>query len=522
MGAFSFLTMLVLLAAPKEPPKATLTTPQAEVLAASKHLGTFAVADQPYIKYFSSYALTEESRQANDLVLPFVLNSVHYFEADGDICRPKEVPGSQTLVWIDIRDFGWTPEQFLKVTQSDPYFQQPWIANNTNLVVRTDWFNCQATDLMLQKDVGNPNLLYYVLTYGDKVPKNAKEFQDAWGIDLAQAEKLSTPVGAIVDQGNSGVSRHNRLLRRIRTPLGYYYDTFDVGNHEGARDYVERPPILEPTIVHDASELITNNRRNLQTYLLVNAEGNRIDDADPKFVIDNSDDKDKRVRTAKSCIFCHANGLNPASKDAIEELRTANIKIKIQKKEDYLKFQRFHQTGRFNELVEEDNASIFAKAVKRCNGLKPDQNLAAFRVVYNDYIAPLTMEMCARECGVTKEEFVAKCRQSVSSRLNLAVSSPDGVIPRGSWEKKEAGLFAVSMLLINKLDPPKVVVSKPQIRRIKVVKEKCAVVDGDGKAVGELAQGAELTYTEVKPQYYVIQYNGTVAYVQKDFCEELK
>src|SRR5690606_36998888 len=144
------------------------------------------------------------------------------------------------------------------------------------------------------------------LLYDDETPDTLEEYQKLWQVDINKIrEVLKIERRGVVDYGNSGVSRHNRLLLGSRTELGYYWESQD----SKVEDYVENIFSEEK----DAGEIINSHRNGLQVYLLVNANNERVDFADNALVIDKSDPQDVRVRTAKSCVICHAGGINPVN-----------------------------------------------------------------------------------------------------------------------------------------------------------------------------------------------------------------
>ena len=106
-----------------------------EVATAIDYLSKFDQETRQYIRFFSMYNIPEEDLQLNppweekEYILPRreatrqCLNFVIHSLSSEDLFKLADyVPGSKTLLWIDLRDYGWTPVAFEQVSLKDPYF----------------------------------------------------------------------------------------------------------------------------------------------------------------------------------------------------------------------------------------------------------------------------------------------------------------------------------------------------------------------------------------------------------------
>ncbi len=536
--------------------------------------GKIAPADAPNFRFFTTYAVPETKlnvapgekedgadrsttlREASGMVLSFALNSLAATNAEGKAIPPLAV--SPTLYAADVRDYGWTVEQFEAAIQTDPYVVEPLVdhalynfgrLNAGNMLVRADWFIVHAMDSARQVDRGlkADDVIYYTLIYGvGKAPKTLDAFRAAWGVDATLAAKFKADFGTIVEKGRSGVSRGVRRIVGYRTVLGAYWETFDASNE----DYVEN--VLSDKL--EAGEAITNNTRGLQVYLLYDGKRNRVEDGNIKLVVDSSDSHDPRVRTATSCVSCHTVGINPCS-NALADLVKEGVGFNPKYHEFARRIDRFYLAGTLDATVVEANTR-YGQAVAACNGLSPTQNAIAYRALYDWYAyTPVTLAQAAAECGLAEAEYLAKIKASASGRL-AGLFRTKRPIDRQFWEAQvvggaiNGGSYAESMLHIKgKTSEPVVLVpavavavpvavvkpkeeekpapmeeAKPAVKpdagdprpeTHQVVTTEATQLQLQNQVLGELPAGAVLEYTKTVGEWYGVRHEGVAGYVPK-------
>lgn len=447
--------------------------------------------EQQYIKCFTSYAIPKDLRDDAVLQLSFMLHSLTGISektesagafypiaiAEYDADKRKSVKYiqqiSDTLYWVDIRNYNWSVESWEKITKFDGYIVEPIISNENNGIlrllsgnslVRTDWFIYHAARTVSDTDRDKKNNpIYRELLYSlNKQPKTVPEFEKVWGLaDKTKSRQIGNEYGTLVTKSKN-VARHNRFLFGYRTELGWYYRSYDVKHQQGKRDYVER--FYEfggaPPDIFDGGEIFGTNQLQLQVYDLYDDKENLADAADATIVRHLSDILgDARITVVHSCFDCHAEGPIP-SENTITEFLKKNGAIYYKNKADQLRVERAFLSDKFEESVKE-NQELYEKAVKKSNGLLPKDNVQAYYNIIMWYDKPVTMEQAAIECGITVEEFIQKSQDGlqkynnkIPGRLALLLSTKEP-IPREIWEAPNIdgipGIFQQSMIILNGL-----------------------------------------------------------------------
>ncbi len=483
-----------------------LRTPELEVQDAIAYLNKIPEADQIYCKFFSTYAIPPELRNDAVLTLSFLLHSMTgisdseegnagaYYplarmenrEIDGRIFVPQishfDAKGnpvlsqvSPTLWAIDIRNFNCTPQSWENMANLDGYFAEPVVRNTTNgalrlkagnAVLRADWFIYNATNKQRQVDLDENVRIYdeLVYSYQKTKPKTLDDIYKVWHFNPAELRGLGDEYMTLVAKSRD-VARHNRILAGYRTPLGWWYSSYDVKNEQGSRDYIEYLPQFHakppPATAFDASELIFTNQLGLQVYDIVDNKGKRLDSADLALVHHIADVLgDPRVSVAHSCYDCHSGGLIP-SQNVLKTFTEHYGVYKTYPKADQLRYDRAYLSNRFEESVVENNVS-FARALYKTNGLTPDENAKAYLNLIKWYNTPLDIAQCALECGVNVNVFIAKMSEGrpligngiVPGRIALLIQ--DGTpVDREAWETRGRdgipGIFDQCMIGLNGL-----------------------------------------------------------------------
>lgn len=281
-----------------------------------------------------------------------------------------------------------------------------------------------------------------------KVPQDVKEFQQFWRVDTAlkDAGDFFADRGAIVDEGRSQVSYSNRILQRVRTSLGTYWRSFDVFRTAGDQDYLEELPVpLQDgkKFKFDAGEHIFQDAKGNQVYFLSNgtAQGEaRVEFGDPRVVRDQMSGGQLIVKTWKSCVACHDQGIIPLENE-VKSLLKDGVRLNL-RYDQVVQKQAFY-LREINRLIAVDNAE-YAEFVRECNGLLPQENARQYQRFRNWYWAPLTLAQAARECGAPPEELQDALSLSAKGRLGR-MALTGATIPRTVWER---GLYQEAFLLL--------------------------------------------------------------------------
>ena len=488
--------------------------------------------DQLFIRFFSTYAIADRLRDQNVLECSFVLHSLmgvsntedanagSYYplalSKDGKLEPLRLVQGSKTLWWIDLREFNFTPQSWEKVSELDPYFVEPIVHHpensllrllSGNAVVRMDWFIYHATDIQQELDAGRKTKIYQTLLYASsKEPKTVREFQQVWGLgSIDVSRQLGNEYSVLVTKSKN-VARHNRMLFGYRTELGWLYQSYDTLSQEGKRDYLEsiylfngKPP---PSGVFDAGEMFTTNQVKMQVYTLYNDKEQLIDFADARVARHLRDVTGNAVvRVAHSCMDCHSAGPIPPE-NTLREFLDSRMQLYTPKKGDQLRINRSLLSKKFEDAVTNDQ-QLFAEALLKVNGLKPDENLKNYLQVIGHYDQALNLDVVAFECGVTSEVVKEAARRGlqgfnnkVPARLALLLSTGES-IPRDIWDSPgrdgTPGVFQQTMIMIYGLTEIKTIVKEeitydvPQAVGYEVI-NTCNVMSGRD-VLGTLTKG---------------------------------
>lgn len=462
-----------------------LIEPNTEVDAAILFLKRINATDRQFIRFFTTYGVPNDLREQTIHTLSFVIHSTvaagnnarlgyrPLAIQQGDKFIPlRLVPASQTLWWIDIRDYNWTADAFEIVAQGEGYFVEPIVnqVNNQlliqltgtpNVVLRADWFIRHVTDSALQEDIGLDFTFYDTLLYAnlDRPPRTIDEWRFIWtGIrDLNDSRLLGNEYGTVVTNSNI-VANANRFLFYYNTQSGYLYEGYDVKFEQGKRSFLEsllefggEPPGEDD---FDAGEAFATNPLYMQVYSLAASNGNLVNQADPAVVRHLTDiTGDPRVRLAVSCIDCHAAGPLPAE-NTLRDLLSAGVRVHIQDEDEANTIERTFLYGGFESDID-SNQLLFAKALKKVNGLSPEQNGFNYLAVIKFYSDRVSLKKAAMECGVTVQTFKHKLSGRVTGRLALLIAK--GIpIPREIWENPGRdgipGAFQQAMFTLNGLD----------------------------------------------------------------------
>jgi hypothetical protein len=504
----------------------------------------FTEPERLYIKGFTSYAVPPELRSDAAVQLSFIMHSMvgissndednagsyypiaiaEYEQEDIVWDRKKikyvqNVPNSDTLFWIDIRNYNWSVQSWENITKYDGYIVQPILSEETNgllrlysgnALVRTDWFIYHSARTVEQTDTDKTAIsIYRELLYSKTTPpKTVDDFRKTWSLtDLVKSRVLGNESGTLVTKGKN-VARHNRLLFEYRTELGWLYQTYDVITERGNRDYVETFYDLggKPPKVFDGGEIFASNVLKLQVYDIYDAKEKLLDVADAAIVRHLSDVLgDTRVVTPHSCFDCHAEGPIP-SENTISDFLKARGGLYLKNKADQLRIDRAFYNKRFEDSILEHQVA-YAKALAKTNGLKTSDNLRSYYRLITWYNKPLTVEQVAFECGVTVDQLKLKAKEGlqginnkIPGRLSmlLTINEP---IPRSLWEAPNTdgvpGIFQQTMVVINGLT---------RIETEIVTKIEAVIING----CKIYKQGTEVIKTVI-PNTKIISINSTEA-----------
>jgi hypothetical protein len=293
-------------------------------------------------------------------------------------------------------------------------------------ILRADWFVTNVTV---------PPAYYNFLRLGNDI----KDFQKLIFANEELAIKARSQQKGVVI--SSTVARNNRTLTRSPTFTRYYWQSHDTLTSRDDRQYVQN--LLNEKF--DATEDIGSLPNGLQAYFLTDGKGKRLDKADTDIAIDNTA-VDRTVRTGRSCIICHAAGINPID----DEVRSLTRKLKDQESVRLLivneaqayKINDLFDTNLDDQIIEDQ--MFYKSAVGRVTGMKPDLAIKEYASIWDRYAEKLLdKEDVAREVGVSVTMLEKYIRMSSDNVVLGLIKSPARPVRRDQWEQSFQNLMYI-------------------------------------------------------------------------------
>lgn len=239
----------------------------------------------------------------------------------------------------------------------------------------------------------------------------------------------------------SNVSQHNRLVDRHPSAYGAYWKSYDFASSNGKQELVRFP--LGPDFLdnrfsrvafqQDGGEIIFNLPNGLQAYLLIDANGKRIDRGPINVVFDSKQPLgNKEVINGISCMVCHAGGMQPFQDD----IRLGHALAGG----DAQKLARLFPTDKeFAKVVEQDSQRFLAALTKATLPFLSEGEDASKRepvgAIARQFSDDVFLEDITAELGHPNSEELKTLFQSPAMRqFGLAVVAQGKVLKRATWE----------------------------------------------------------------------------------------
>ena len=434
------------------------------------HLKSLDPFDRPSARYFTMthlYNAGEAPETLGDyrIALSKLVNSLSWkFE----ITNPTPIDAAQTIFHIDLRHYEWhtRTDAWTLIEQTYPYnieFDPETQADLLNKLtqlqtetgstvpfVHADWFLATASLPPLYHDIlGLPEtdrVLEAQLEVGV-----AGNIRDAPGINVWRA-----------GFNDSGVSTNNRVVERHTSRDGAYWKSYDFAGSVGSQNIFTHP--LDFT--HDGGEIIFNLPNGLQAYLLIDTNGNRLNDA-PIDIVSNPAASDPTVRNGLSCIGCHTQGM----KKFTDSVRAA---VEQDENPPYNKEQAlrlYPEQSVLDELVEKDTIRFqqalekiggpFADEASRQRFFKRHENEPVQRF-HELFQSPLDASHAAAAVGLETEAFLTQIREKQRLK-NLGLQTlidENGTVKRDAWTSNFENVISALNMPDSVLPP---VVQRPEI-----------------------------------------------------------
>ena len=287
-------------------------TPEEMLETVEEHLNSLVPFDRAFARYFTMAHLynageTTQTLHAYQGALSKLVNSLSWGR---DIKNPHPIDPAGTIFYIDLREYEWEigTNRWTQIESVYPYrieFNAPTqthlrekLANLREAMecdipfVHIDWFLATAS---------LPPLYHDILG----LPETDQALEARLEVNVV--ENIRNAAGKRVWRAgfnDSGVSNHNRVVERHTSRYGAYWKSYDFAGSVGTQNIFTHPLSFE----QDGGEIIFNLPNGLQAYYLVDAGGNRLDEA-PINIVSNPAASDPTVRNGLSCIGCHTEGM---------------------------------------------------------------------------------------------------------------------------------------------------------------------------------------------------------------------
>jgi hypothetical protein len=358
-----------------------------------------------HVRYFTLCNLanagaSEEEWQRYRTGLSKLVNSLSWHPR---VTVPHAVDVHRTIYRIDLRDAQWGPQTWDRILAAYPHYvpvkgaaaRAVAAATRTELsYIRADWFAATATRPPLYHDI-----LHLPLT--DR--------------DLERQLRVDVPLNIrderVVRAGfnGSGVARHNRLIERHDAGFGAYWRSYDFSESSERQNLFEHPlgPQVGPNgFTHAGGEIIFHLPNGLQAYLIVDANGRRLDRA-PVEIVSDPRRPDKVVEPGLSCISCHVRGLHP---------KADQVRAHVEKNpnafsaEDAATVKALYPPEVKFKTLFDDDVDRFLKALAK-TGAKTGEPEPVLALALR-YEGELDLAMAAAEVGMKPADFSAKLAHS--------------------------------------------------------------------------------------------------------------
>jgi tetratricopeptide (TPR) repeat protein len=375
--------------------------------------------DRRFTRYFTLTHLANAGLAADEMQsyrhgLSKLVNSLSWGRR---VVVPRPIDPERTVYRIDLRDFQWSEKVWEAVLAAYPYgiipdtSQAKSIAEETGCRlahVRGDWFVAAAS---------RPPLYHEVL----QLPASDRALEKMLRVDVH--ENIRQERVARAGFNSSGVSRNNRLIERHESGSVVYWKSYDFAANTGRKNLFAhplRPGEGESTFQHDGGEIIFTLPNGLQGYLLVDAQGQRINKG-PVRIVSDPRRPDRAVENGLSCMSCHARGMI----EKVDQVRDHVLKnARAFSKTDLATVQALYPPrDKFLALLREDGRR-FQEAVKKTGApWTATEPIAALALRFE---AELDLALAAAEAGVRPPELLRALAASPELARQLGPLKVDG------------------------------------------------------------------------------------------------
>ncbi|WP_417847462.1 protein kinase domain-containing protein [Thalassoglobus sp.] len=405
--------------------------------------------DRRYQRFFTllnlhnSSDMDSEGLDRSRAALSKVINSLSW---NKEIVIPHIVDEAGAVMAIDIRDVGWTLDQWEEILKYYPYgirpaTDDPSSANAHQIAeesgtqistVRLDWFIVTASQ---------PPLYEHILG----LPHDVAELEQKLNVNVIE-DFLNGRIKRAAFL-TSGVSDQNRLVDRHDALYGAYWKSYDFVRNDETGELMRFPlgpqfhgnPYEKHAFEQDGGEMIFNLPNGLQAYLLTDAKGRQIPEGPIQVVSDPAKSSGSNVVVnGISCMFCHREGMI----DFEDQIRTGTaLKGEALEKTKQLFVPKDEMQKALDNDRERFMTALHQAVLPLLKKSPEDSWPELVNFVTRRYLRDLTLEDLAIELGyanVAEFENVIRPRMQFDADLERLGVKPvlnGGRIPRSIWSE---------------------------------------------------------------------------------------
>lgn len=257
------------------------------------------------------------------------------------------------------------------------------------------------------------------------------------------------------------VAKNNRLLARRKHANGYWWETGDFGTSTGAQNVIANFLKLGLNLrkQSEAQEFISSGLNGLQFYALTAnsvSQDKLVDFGATKFVSD-ANFLDHEVRNARSCIYCHAKGIQPFKSQFQLNVQSPTEFFNFDKDpkkalEEKLRIDRVFGKPVWDDYIRDDS-ELYRRAIIKATTLEPEVNAQVFKTLYDGYQdTDLDVARVVYEVGLPLDTIKKLCAvrvDGVNNGVLLQMLAPKTIlIRRDHWEEAFQDLAKVTTIVV--------------------------------------------------------------------------
>lgn len=379
--------------------------------------------DQPFVRFFTLTHLwnagyCDAQIEAYRHALAKLLNSLSNRPT---ITLPVAVDAERTMYRIDLRDYGWDADLWELLVVNDPFAVEYLQDSAEGLKGLTgtkvpfqfaDWFVTDASQAPLYDQILYERVFKLkpdIFAANDPLSRADLEAALGVAVDAAVALEADQDPDQVARAGFqlSGVSAQNRIVERHDFPDNFsrsYWLSHDFLENVDKSNIFYHP--LDFTAA--GGEIIWTLPNGLQGYMLVDALGDRIDEADIE-IVSNKEENGEPIINGMSCMSCHYQGMR-AVQDEIRKFVDNQPGLFDAPTEEKI-FNLYPPQGELDQRLKSDG-DVFAASVAKTGAPLLIAGHEVTRIVYRAFEdVEVDLVRAAAEIGLPHDQLLPKIGQ---------------------------------------------------------------------------------------------------------------